>query len=82
MRFDGGAPQTADAMLKRLRAFAAGAAGYRTIAGHGLKTRGLALGAWAHGLTHVSGPAVSDGLAGALEPAWLSAEHMFAAQAG
>jgi hypothetical protein len=67
------------ALLKGLRNFAAGASDYKAVIAHGLKTRGLVLGAWAHGFTHLSGDAISDEMDSSLEVKWLSADRVFAA---
>jgi hypothetical protein len=67
------------AALKKLRAFAAGTTEYKAVVAHGLKTRGLVLGAWAHGFTHLSGDAISEEMDSVLEVKWPSADRVFAA---
>lgn len=77
--FDGPMAIDGNAALKGLRAFAAGTAEYKAVVAHGLKTRGLVLGAWAHGFTHLSGDAITDEMDSSLDVKWLSADRLFAA---
>lgn len=77
--FDGPRNLADATALTKLRAFAAGTAEYKAVIAHGLKTRGLVLGAWAHGFTHLSGDAISDEMDCGLEVKWLTAERVFAA---